>query len=259
MPEVNASIEMNTAGATRAASSRQNDKNHVGSLIMTADPYAKRTPDFYIGIFNVSRKEFAVPRPWAVNGVITIPARPEDGLYGKPFILRDVEATQKLQPGSDEILMIPVKGAFLAQDIVNCNDPLGDWKTYKTLNPATALNEGNNYYDRGIFWVKLASPDAEPDIEAVEAAVNRLEAYYNSLILEGNRYYSSGPKTQSLICDPHHMAADYFISAGNDLELPWHQVLSGGMKSRIKAKKVADSVKWMKPAAEKAPPAAPKV
>jgi hypothetical protein len=232
MPAPNAMLS-DSPRAQSGASSLANDKNRVDQVRLVADPYAGRTPEYYIGIFNVSKTELQIARSWVPNGTVKLRAREEGQLYGLPFILNDVVPIPKPPMGNDEIILVPTKGEFLAQDIVNCNDPYGSWKTYRPLNAATATNEGNNYYDRGIFWCRLTSPGAEPDFDAVEFAIKRLETYYQNLIQEANLYYTSGPKEQSKICQPHHEAADYFIESGVKLSLPWHQVLSGNLHEQL--------------------------
>jgi len=237
MAQVTHEVRGNSVAAQRATQAKQDAENRVGQLIMTVDPYAKREPAYWIGVFNVSKTELKIPRSWVPGGMVTLPGREEGQLYGKPFVIPDVKNLMKPPVGNDEIVTVPTKGEFLAQDIVNCNDPYGSWETYRPLSAGSALNEGNNYYDRGIFWCKLAKPDSEPDMKAVEFAINRLEAYYNSLINEANTYYSSGPKEQTKICAPHHEAAQYFIDSGNDIDLPWHKTMSGNLRGRLKLKK----------------------
>jgi hypothetical protein len=227
-----------SAAAQTVIRSIANDKNRESQLIMTGNPYKDRKPEFYVGIFNVSRRELVVERPWAINGTVRIEARKEDALYGKPFVLADIELIHRPIVGNDEILTVPQKGEFLAQDIVNSNDPNGSWKTYKAANPATEINIGNNYYEKGIFWVRLATPDSEPDLDAVEAAIDRLELNYNRLIMEANELYASGPEGQKQLGagrgKPYHEAADYFITAGHEVDAPWHSVMKGGLSNRLK-------------------------
>jgi hypothetical protein len=239
MPQPNAEIRGNSAAANRATQAKQDQENRVGQLIMTVDPYSKRKPEYYIGVFNVSKTTFKIPRSWVPGGLVTLEGRDEGQLYGKPFIIPDVKNIMKPPVGNDEITVIPTKGEFLAQDICNCNDPQGSWETYRPLSAASGLNVGNNYYDRGIVWCRLATPESEPDPKAIDFAIMRLETYYNGLINEANTYYSSGPKEQIMICAPHHEAAQYFIDAGNDLDLPWHKQLTGNLRGRLKKAQAA--------------------
>jgi hypothetical protein len=203
--------------------------NRLDQLIITGNPYANRAPLFWVGVFNVAKQPFRIHRPWVIGGVVKIEAREEGELYSKPFIIPDIVGIAKPPVGNDEIIIVPQKGEFLAQDICNMNDPFGSWKTYRPLSEATRWNDGNNYYERGLFWVKLETPDSPPDLEAVQTAIERLEKYYSFLINEANKFYTSGPKGQEMICGPHHEAAEYFLSAGNDLNLPWHAVMKGGL------------------------------
>ena len=232
MPAPNAMIN-DSPRAQQSSAALANDKNRVDQLHLVADPHAKDVPKYWVGIFNVSKTELQIARSWVIGGIVKLRPRAEGELYGPPFIIPDIVNIPKPPSSNDEIILVPFSGEWLAQDIVNCNDPNGSWKTYRPLNAATATNEGNNYYDRGIFWCRLASTDAEPDFDAVEFAIKRLENYYNGLVQEANLYYSSGPKEQSKICQPHHEAADYFISSGLQLELPWHQVMSGGLTQQL--------------------------
>jgi hypothetical protein len=240
MPAPNAELYQGSPRANQQSTSFANDKNRVSETFISSDPLAQRKPEFYVGIFNVSKTELKVARSWAMGGTVIIPGRQEGETYSKPFILRDMVNVAKQPDLNMEIALVPQRGEFLAQDVCNCNDPYGSWKTYRPLNAATATSEGNNYYDRGVFWCRLTAPDAEPDLDAVDFAIGRLEKYYQNLIQEANLYYSSGPKEQAKICQPHHEAADYFIESGVKLNLPWHQVLSGNLHEQLakaKAKK----------------------
>jgi hypothetical protein len=225
------------------ASMRELNRN--AEIKMPAQPYAHLKPEFYVGIFNVSRKEIRIPRDWAVGGNVIIPAREEEDLYSKPYVLKAIEGIMHLPPGSVQMVVEPINGEALAQDVVNTSNPGGDWKTYRqwTKNQEDIMGAvGNNYYEKGLFWCRLETPTSDPDMEAVEFAMGCLEKNYNNLITEANLLYSSGPREQLKICAPHHEAADYFIKAGNDVELPWHQILQGNFKSKLK-KKIAAAMK----------------
>jgi hypothetical protein len=211
-------------------------KVNPDQIIMTPDPYAGREPEFYVGIFNVSQKEYRISKPWVVGGQVKIAACDQDKLYSKPFILRDIEHLLRAEVGREEITPIPTKGILLAQDVVNSNDPQGDWRSVRPLD-AHATNEGNNYYELGLFWVKLATPDAEPDEEAVEMAIKRMEATYNRRIEEAEKFYAGGPEAQKQIEAPNHEAADYF-----GIDRPWHHQMTRDRCSRLKkADKVAQA------------------
>jgi hypothetical protein len=208
--------------------------NSSGPIFPT-DPYAQRKPDYFVGVFNVSLKDQKVAKPWVIGGQVIIAARGKDDPYGKPFILKDVETQMARRVGGDEMYQVPVSGTFIAQDIVNPNDPFGDWRTSVPLNPATASSSGNNLYEYGVFWSKLATPESEPDDEAYVKAVERLEKTYQSLVMEADKFYQQGPKGQEQISDPHHEAAEYFELTDRS----WHQVMTGSLTSKIKQKKLA--------------------
>jgi len=216
-----------------------NEMNRLDQLIIVGNPYAGRQPEFWVGIFNVAKQEFRIHRPWVIGGIVKLAAREEGELYSKPFVIPDIVGIPKPPMGNDEVIVVPNKGEFLAQDICNMNDPFGSWKTYRPLSEATRWNDGNNYYERGLFWCKLEAQDSPPDMAAVESAILRLEKYYTFLIQEGNKFYTSGPKGQEMICQPHHDAADYFISSGNKLDLPWHAVMKGGLHGLLGKAKAA--------------------
>ncbi len=237
MPAPNAMMTGGSYASNRAAASLADSKNRVDQTFITPDPNALDKPKYYIGVFNVSRTEVRIARPWVVGGMVKLAPRQQDDLYGKPFVLPDIKAFAKPSPGGDEINLIRQSGEFLAQDIVNCNDPKGNWKTYRQLNPEQRTSDGNNYYERGIFWCRIATPESEPDFEALEFAVKLLEKSYQSLIEEANIYYASGPKEQAKIGAPHREAAQYFIDSGLELNLPWHQTLTGGLSAKLATKK----------------------
>jgi hypothetical protein len=244
MPTPTHSIER-SARAIASERARFDDENHLSDISLQADPYGNRTPEFYIGIFNVSMKELRVPRPFGKSGRTTqgdtarevvIPGRNKDDLYGKPFILRDIEPILRTFVGNDEISYTPTSGELLAQDVVNTNDPKGSWRTYRALNPFTAASEGNNYYDRGIFWCRLTSPDAEPDMEAVEFAIGRLEAYYNALVAEADMIWNGNPALRNQIGQPHRDAAKYL-----ELQTEWFHTRTGPLQGKLEAAKKAQA------------------
>jgi hypothetical protein len=244
MPQPTATLSGTTQNGLAMERGIFNDKNRIGMVTLQADPYAKRVPEYYVGIFNVSKTELRVPRPFGKAGRTTqgdsarevvIPGREGDDLYGKPFILRDIEPILRSMAGSDEITYVPTSGELLAQDVCNTNDPKGNWRTYRALNPATATNEGNNYYERGIFWCRLATPTSEPDMEAVEFAMGRLEAYYQRLIEEARQLWSGDPKDRKYISRPHHDAAEYFQIEDE----PWHTTMRSPLRAKLAEKKAA--------------------
>lgn len=251
------SAEANTQRAISMSNAKANDVNRIDSVHLQADPYANRVPEYYVGIFNVSETELRCAKPWGKAGrtsqgdsarEVVIPGREKEALYGKPYILRDVEPILRTFVGTDELSYTPTSGELLAQDLVNSNDPRGNWRTYRALNPATSFSEGNNYYERGIFWCRLSSPDAEPDMEAVEMAITRLEKYYNGLVSEARQYWSGDPKGRAFISRPHHDAAEYF-----QIDEPWHNMLRGvSLNSKLAEAKA-------KQAAQKAAQPSPKV
>lgn len=228
-----------TRASEDGANSLQRSKNNAGEMHMLANPVAKLAPEFYVGIFNVSTKKISIPRHWAIGGQVILPARQDDELYSKPYILRAIEFIKSIAPQSTTINVNATSGEVLAQDVVNTSNPGGSWKTYRkwTQNQEDLIGSiGNNYYEQGVFWCRLTTPESEPDLDAVQFASELLEKRYNGLIAEANTYYEHGAKGQALICDPHHEAADYFIKAGADLDLPWHRVLQGNFSSKVKAK-----------------------
>ena len=205
--------------------------SQINAPFFSGNPLANRVPAYYIGVFNVSTRSIKVKRDWAFSHQVIIPAREDGEFYSKPYILPDIKYLPDKKAGFDEISWIAMKGEFLAQDIVNVNDPYGDWHTAKTSSEGTRLSDGNNFYDRGLFWVRLATPEAEPDLEAVETAITRMEAYYQQLVRDANKFYASGPKQHDLICEPHHAAAEYF-----EIDAPWHRKMEGSLKSQLRSK-----------------------
>src|SRR5665213_741534 len=142
MPTPTHSIERSSRAVANERANFE-DKNRINDISLQADPYGNRVPEYFIGIFNVSMKELRVPRPFGKSGrtsqgdtarEVVIPGRNKDDLYGKPYILRDIEPILRTLVGNDEISYIPTSGELLAQDLVNTNDPKGSGKTYRALN-----------------------------------------------------------------------------------------------------------------------------
>lgn len=243
---------------------RSNAGNGLANdVVMTPDPFWDRKPDYYVGIFNVSPKQRKFSRPWGLSrdqqsgeSIVIIEGRAAEDLWSKPYILKDKNPQHQLNPSTQEIHLTYQNGTFLAQDLLNCNDPWGDWKTARPVTPNMG-NEGNNYYEQGLFWCKLKTPTSDPDLDAVESAIKRLEAHYEKLLGDANQMWVGGPEKQKEIADGHHEAAEYFLATNPELEFPWHTTMTGGMMARLKSRKKAAEAPVVAPVAKAVAPAPP--
>lgn len=205
------------------------------------DPYATRKPDYFVGIFNVAMKDREIIRSWPVGKKIVVKARSKDDFWGKPYILPDIKNIFDRKAGNPDMIVQPTDGIFLAQDVINPTQPFGNWRTSNDTSAAVRCDDNNNYYQWGLFWCKLATPESDPDPEAVDTAIERLEKTYNALLAEADQFYVSGPAGQAAIQAPHHEAADYFIQNGVQIDRDWHKELTSTLRTR--ARKAAEAKK----------------
>lgn len=216
-----ATIASGTPNAARMTATKHREMND--NFIFTGDANLTHTPQFWVGIFNVSDIEHRVERPWVHPGrrgqMILIPACETDQPYGRPFVIPDVVQTPVERPGSWELSTRGVDGKFLAQDALNPEDPRGSYKTVRPIGEGTAANEGTNLYRLGCFWITAPSiEELVPDQEQLDLARSRLEARYNELINEANLLHMQGPQGIQQIGNLHRRAATYF-----NLSFPWNE------------------------------------
>jgi hypothetical protein len=108
-----------------------------------------------IRIFNVSRKKHSIDRPGAPGGSWVIHPCSGEEEYGCgpvfPLIARMAHADAR-----EGVKVVTYQGEFLAQDILNPEDPFGD---AETADKRIAMaNENTNLYRFGCFWSRNAKP-----------------------------------------------------------------------------------------------------
>lgn len=217
----NASIESGSANARRMTAAKHREMND--NFIFTGDANLTHTPQFWVGIFNVSDIEHRIERPWVhpqrMGQLILIPACEQDQPYGRPFIIPDIVQQKVERPGSWELGTRGVDGRFLAQDALNPEDPRGSYKTVRPVGEGLAANEGTNLYHLGCFWITATTKEElHPDQEQLDTARTRLETRYNDLIQEANLLHVQGPQGIVQIGNLHRRAANYF-----GLTFPWNE------------------------------------
>jgi len=223
MPEITARAEMGTENAQRMSNAKNREMNPP--FVFTGNMNVLHKPEFFVRIWNVSKLEQRIERPW-VNWnpaqrarMIIVPAREDGEEVGKPFIIQDVVQVPMENLGNGEFSTRGVDGKFLAQDAINPEDPRGNWKTFRPQNMGTGQNEGTNLYRWGCFWDTDSDRFAQPAKNLIETAVTRMEAHYNYLIDEAKALWGGGDKMRVQIGNTHRMAASYF-----ELEFPWNQI-----------------------------------
>jgi hypothetical protein len=222
MPEITASIVgMETKKAVE--SSQEINQLENGEMFFRGDANTARTPQYYVYLFNVSPITQYVERSWGRlialgNGVsqrgVVIEAAPEGHEYGKPYIIKDIEQIPyAIVPGLPETAIRGERGEFLAQDVLNPDQPYGNAETTGTMNLANTFNEGTNLYAWGCFRTR----NNPPKPEEVVAAKKRWEKKANALLQQGNQLSQQGKAPE--ITQPMRDAAQYL-----KVNVPWNQI-----------------------------------
>ena len=212
MPEATGPVigvdTQNVKGGADALSAVEN-----GEMFFNRDANAGRKPEYYIYLFNVSPIEHYIERSWGTlyslgNGVsrrgVRIEACPEGAEYSKPYILPDImQESYAVIPGLPEMAIRGEKGEFLAQDVLNPDQPFGNIDTIGTMNLANTFNEGTNLYAWGCFRTR----NNPPKPEEIKKARTHWEKKANSLVLQGNQLAQQGKLSD--ITQPMRDAATY--------------------------------------------------
>lgn len=230
MPIPNATIATGTPAAVRATRLKNEEMNN--RFIFGGDANLRHTPQFYVGIFNVSDIEHKIERPWVhpqalgpgyTAKFIVVPACEAGQPYGRPFIIPDIVQMPIENPGSWELRTIGQDGRWLAQDAINPEDPQGNWRTVRPVNAGMTMNEGTNLYRLGCFWTIGKSIDElKPSDEEVETAHNRLTATFEELANQAELLSLEGAKGLMQIGNLHRRAANY-LSEHFGREFNWNK------------------------------------
>jgi hypothetical protein len=216
MPPVTHTIESaHPEAVAKATRALEMDKN--GPIRMISDLNTMREPKYYIYIWNVGPIEHTIPRSWAANGRLLIPACPPDKEYSEPVTLPDVIQEPVGIPGSNELRFAGRDGRFYVQDALNPDDPTGSWKTNHAIDTGRSTNMGTNLYPWGVFW----SLDNPPTKEQIAKAKERLTLNCNRLITEGDSLWIAQQATGyqgDRVGHTHHVAAEWL-----QIETAWHR------------------------------------
>lgn len=158
-----------------------------------------------------------VERPWAFAGRIIIPARKPGEKYSEPVRIPDIVQEPVPKAGSNTVYLNGVDGKFLAQDMLNPDDPAGNLISAGKL-PVNQQNSGTNLYKEGCFWTL----NEVPTDEELKAATVLMEAYYNEIIrkADSNDMLNTRDSRLEIGVKEFHAAA-YF-----GIEKPWNKVLT---------------------------------
>ena len=168
-----------------------------------------RKPDFYVYLYNVSEQSFDVFRP-PLFANIHIPGRKRGEDYARVARFPSPLLAPQGSVDSDEISTNVMDTRRVVMDICN-PDNLGFDQNTVIAKPS---NIGNNLSAKGVFW----SLNETPTKEEVDAAVKRMEGYYNKVMEKMKALETSDPKGLLDMLGPEaHSAADYF-----GIETSWH-------------------------------------
>jgi hypothetical protein len=221
MPAPTATIVKGSQNAARATEAKHREKND--NFVFNGDANLTHTPQFWVGIFNVSDREQRVERPWVhpqrLGQVIVIPACEPGERVSKPFVIPDIVQMREERMGSWMLSVRGADGRFLAQDAINPEDPRGNMHSMRRIGAGVAANSGTNLYNYGVFWITAATvAELVPTDEEIELAHSRLETTYNDLIAEADSLALMGAEGIKQIGNLHRRAAKYF-----DLDRDWNK------------------------------------
>lgn len=211
MAEITATIS-STERAAKQANSIMREKN--GSYSFMADANVRREIGYYIYVFSTYPEELRIERPTAHPSYV-IPGCAKDEPYSKPLMIPDIIQYPAQIAGSSEITTRGIDGRFVAQDLLNPDNPTGDWRTQRPMNAANMSNEGTNLYALGVWWTLYEKPKQDE----IDAARGKMETTFNALIDRANALHMAGDVNSIReITRQMRIAATYF-----DLETPWNK------------------------------------
>jgi len=187
-----------------------------GPAVLTGDMNLANEVKAWVRIFNVGPLDHRVDRPWRSGGV-RIPACPIGAEYSQPVSIPLVIQEKVSIEGSNEILFRGRDGKFYAQDVLNPDDPSGNWRTVDRVDYSKSTNAGTNLYRWGCFWTE----NEVPSPEELRAAKIQLEKHLNFLIQQAGELFiaAQDPKyAGERVGLAHHTAADYF-----GIQTEWHR------------------------------------
>jgi len=173
-----------------------------------------RPPDYWVYIFTVSDREFAISQPPLIRS-FTIRPKIKGQRYTLvaklpcPFLQIDREGAV------GDLMVRAHQGEKVAQSICNPNNPTLNQDA--SLPAQTILGLGVDLNCQGVFW----SRNAKPTEDELKGAERRRERYYEALLERARTLEISNPKElEYLINQDYHMAAEYF-----GVETSWHRKL----------------------------------
>lgn len=222
--QVNSTISGGSDIARRLTEGKMREANQ--NFVFSGNANLTHEPKYFIHILNVSDREHLVERPWVhpqrLGSVIVIPACQAGQKVSNAFRIPDIVQMKHERPGHWQFYTTGADGKFLAQDALNPDDMTGNWKTTRKVNQGALTNEGTNLYNKGCFWIRSDAPAKELEA-AIAKAIERMEAYYETLIEDANQFYLEGGKGILLINHTHRRAARYmFEQYGREVE--WNKV-----------------------------------
>ena len=202
---------------------------------MSVEWRSQRDPDYYVYVYNVSSRTFEDPNTGrGIVGRINLRVpgvTDEDGttvlvekMVDKKKQLVEVEgefkwhyATSFPQPvliskfndEAEQISYIETDAVRFVVDQIHPDNPTRSLETKLSDNPNAPLSAGNNFGQRGVFF-SLTKPPMKAD---VDAAVRRMETYYNNLLDRAAALELSDEKqlSEELRANPDYgYAAAYF-------------------------------------------------
>ena len=239
MAKADAVIEKNSGIAPALARTMTQGENmkSVRLIDFRGDANADRPPDYFLYIYNISPRNFSIPRPpnfplirFAAcprdNSDAEVLNCPENELVRKngKIAARKVARIQNIvnehwvDADSGEVRYRGINGERFAMDLINpTNLGIDMWAEISDPERSWLDNGGSDDMSRrGLFWT-LNDPPTETELAR---AKQRLETHYQSMLRHADEL-ERDPSRRKEIGYEHHLAADYF-----SYDAPWHKIAS---------------------------------
>ena len=240
MAKPDAVIEKNSGIAPKLAATMTQSENMktVRLVDFRGDANADRPPDYFLYMYNISPRNFAIPRPpnFPLIRLAACPKSdadaeimrvPDDELIrnstGK-IVCRKVARIQNIvnehwvDADSGEVRYRGINGERFAMDLINpTNIGIDMWAEISDPERSWLDSDGTDDMSRrGLFWT-LNDPPTETELAR---AKQRLEIHYQRMLRQADEY-ERDPATRKMVGYEHHLAADYF-----SYDAPWHTIAS---------------------------------
>lgn len=237
MAEIHAKVVPDSPEAqfqSRKLMAQENMKG-VRLVDFTQDANVSRAPDYYLYVYNISRRQFNIARPPCFPHV-KLSACPEGQPYVKVMKVGNV-VNEKWVDDNSQVRNNGIMAERFLTDLLNpTNLGINCWQEV-TDDQMSWIDAGgtNDLTRRGLFWSRNEEPGRtcmvhggvkqeilcpycfQPTHDELELAKTRMQRHYRQLIAQADKYWRDNQRME--IGPEHHMAGDYF-----KVKAEWHTI-----------------------------------